>query len=62
MPSYSETCAQWFTNLRYGELPDDVVAATKLRTLDVIGLVRVACPTPLGRSARQGVGDPRACA
>ena len=53
MSSYSETLAQWFTDLRYDELPDDVIAATKLRVLDVIGLILAACPTPLGRSARE---------
>ena len=54
MPTYSETCGQWFTDLRYDELPEDVIAATRLRLLDVIGLVLAACPTPLGRSAREG--------
>ena len=53
MPSYSEQCAEWFTALRYDELPEDVVEATKLRLLDMIGLVLAACPTPLGRSARE---------
>ena len=53
MPSYSEQCAEWFTALRYDELPEDVVEATKLRLLDVIGLVLAACPTALGRSARE---------
>jgi 2-methylcitrate dehydratase PrpD len=53
MPSYSEHGAEWFTALRYDELPEDVVEATKLRLLDVIGLVLAACPTALGRSARE---------
>ena len=53
MTTYSETFAQWFTDLRYDELPEDVVESTKLRMLDVVGLVLAACPTPLGRSARE---------
>jgi len=53
MATYSEECAQWFTALRFDELPEDVVDATRLRLLDVIGLVLAACPTPLGRSVRE---------
>ncbi len=53
MATYSEECARWFTALRFDELPEDVVTATRLRLLDVIGLVLAACPTRLGRSARE---------
>jgi 2-methylcitrate dehydratase PrpD len=40
------------TQLDFDDLPDDVVAATKLRVLDVIGLALAGSETPFGRSTR----------
>lgn len=40
------------TTLRFEDLPDDVVASTKLRVLDVIGLAMAGSETPFGRSTR----------
>jgi 2-methylcitrate dehydratase PrpD len=36
--SLSEQLAAWFSNLRYEDLPDDVVKNTRLRILDIVGL------------------------
>jgi len=37
----------------FGDLPDDVVTATKLRVLDVIGLALAGAETEFGRSVRE---------
>jgi 2-methylcitrate dehydratase PrpD len=42
--------ASWVSTLTYADLPDDVVAATRLRVLDVIGLAVAGSETPFGRS------------
>ena len=47
--------AAWVAGLSFGDLPDDVVATTKLRVLDVIGLSLAGSTTPLGHSVRAGV-------
>jgi 2-methylcitrate dehydratase PrpD len=44
--------AEWVATLGFDELPGDVVAATKLRVLDVIGLSLAGSETPFGRSTR----------
>jgi 2-methylcitrate dehydratase PrpD len=44
--------AAWVTSLRFESLPNDVVAATKLRVLDVIGLALAGAETPFGQSTR----------
>ena len=44
--------AEWVSTLGFDELPGDVVAATKLRVLDVIGLALAGAETPFGRSTR----------
>ena len=44
--------AEWVNRLSFDDLPDDVVAATKLRVLDVIGLSLAGSETPFGRSTR----------
>jgi 2-methylcitrate dehydratase PrpD len=51
--THSEVCAEWLGALRYGELPDEVVARTKLRVLEVIGLMLAGGATPVGRAARE---------
>ena len=44
--------AAWVSTLTFDHLPGDVVAATKLRVLDVIGLALAGSATPFGRSTR----------
>ena len=53
MTSYSEQLARWFAALKYSDLPADVAASTKLRILDVIGLVLASVNTPFGRALRE---------
>src|SRR5687767_6368089 len=42
--------ADWVSEVRYEDLPSDVVASTKLRILDVIGLALAGAETTFGRS------------
>ena len=51
MPIASDL-AQWASRLAFDDLPADVVRATKLRVLDVIGLALAGAPTAFGRSVR----------
>ncbi len=44
--------AAWVSGLTFDDLPADVVAATKLRVLDVIGLALAGSETAFGRSTR----------
>jgi 2-methylcitrate dehydratase PrpD len=44
--------AQWSSRLSFDDLPADVVRATKLRVLDVIGLALAGTSTPFGQSVR----------
>lgn len=44
--------ADWVSTLTFDDLPGDVVAATKLRVLDVVGLALAGSATPFGRSTR----------
>jgi 2-methylcitrate dehydratase PrpD len=53
-PLASEVAA-WVAGLSFSDLPVDVVATTKLRVLDVIGLALAGSTTALGRSVRTGV-------
>jgi 2-methylcitrate dehydratase PrpD len=53
-PLASEVAA-WVAGLSFSDLPEDVVATTKLRVLDVIGLSLAGSTTPLGVSVRAGV-------
>jgi len=46
--------ADWVSQVRFGDLPDDVVEATKLRVLDVLGLALAGASTRFGRSIRAG--------
>lgn len=52
MAGYSEQLAQWCARLEFSDLPADVVASTKLRVLDVIGLALAAVNMPTGKSVR----------
>ncbi len=44
--------ARWVTRVSFDDLPDDIIAATKLRVLDVVGLALAGAETPFGRSVR----------
>jgi 2-methylcitrate dehydratase PrpD len=46
--------AAWVSRLRYEDLPQDVIDATKLRILDVLGLALAGIETRFGRSIRAG--------
>ena len=48
----SARLAAWAAAVRFEDLPEDVVAATKLRVMDVIGLSLAGAETPFGRSVR----------
>ena len=51
--SLSTQLAAWACGLRFEDLPEDVVAATKLRVLDVIGLALAGLETRFGQSVRE---------
>src|ERR1043166_9453978 len=50
--SLSEQAARWFAALEYSDLPDDVIASTRLRVLDVIGLALASHDSAFGESVR----------
>ena len=49
---FSKQLAAWTSELRFEDLPEDVIAATRLRVLDVIGLALAGAETQFGRSVR----------
>jgi len=51
MPIASDI-ARWAAGVSFDDLPADVVSATRLRVLDVIGLALAGSETPFGRSVR----------
>ncbi|HEY3824820.1 MAG TPA: MmgE/PrpD family protein [Bryobacteraceae bacterium] len=51
MPLSTEL-AIWASSLGFEDLPEDVIEATKLRVMDVIGLSLAGAETPFGRSTR----------
>jgi 2-methylcitrate dehydratase PrpD len=51
----SSDLAAWASRLRFEDLPADVVEATKLRVLDVIGLSLAGAETPFGKSTRDAI-------
>jgi 2-methylcitrate dehydratase PrpD len=48
----STELARWAASAAFEDLPDDIVASTKLRVLDVIGLALAGAGTDFGRSVR----------
>jgi 2-methylcitrate dehydratase PrpD len=48
----STELARWAASVTFEDLPEDVVAATKLRVMDVIGLALAGAETDFGRSVR----------
>jgi 2-methylcitrate dehydratase PrpD len=45
--------ANWASRITFGDLPQDVVEATRLRVMDVIGLALAGAETDFGRSTRE---------
>ncbi len=52
MTTASQELARWVAGLRYEDLPEDVIEASRLRVLDVIGLAMAGAETTFGRSVR----------
>jgi 2-methylcitrate dehydratase PrpD len=52
MMPLSTGLAIWASSLGFEDLPEDVIEATKLRVMDVIGLSLAGAETPFGRSTR----------
>jgi 2-methylcitrate dehydratase PrpD len=50
--SLSVHLAEWVSRTSFDDLPPDVVGATKLRVLDVVGLALAGAETPFGESVR----------
>jgi 2-methylcitrate dehydratase PrpD len=48
----SAELARWAASVTFEDLPEDIVAATKLRVMDVIGLSLAGAETAFGRSVR----------
>ena len=51
----STELAAWAARVRFEDLPADVVEATKLRVMDVIGLSLAGAETPFGKSTRDAI-------
>jgi 2-methylcitrate dehydratase PrpD len=51
-PPLSTELARWAASVRFEDLPEDIVAATKLRVMDVTGLALAGAETDFGRSVR----------
>lgn len=50
--SHSSVTAQWYLALKFRDLPDDIVARTKLHVLDILGLALAGAARDSGRSVR----------
>ncbi len=48
----STELARWAASVTFEDLPEDIVASTKLRVMDVIGLALAGAETDFGRSVR----------
>ena len=51
----SSDLAQWASRIQFDDLPADVVEATKLRVMDVIGLSLAGAETAFGKSTRDAI-------
>jgi 2-methylcitrate dehydratase PrpD len=51
--SHSADLAGWASRISFGDLPHDVVEATRLRVMDVIGLALAGAESDFGRSTRE---------
>ena len=54
MPSVSETAAAWSATLAFADIPADVVAATRWRILDTLGVALAVAAQPYGAKIRTG--------
>jgi 2-methylcitrate dehydratase PrpD len=54
MDALAGRLSAWVTRIRFEDLPPDVVATTKLRILDVLGLALAGAETRLGRAIKAG--------
>jgi 2-methylcitrate dehydratase PrpD len=52
---FATELARWAHDIKFEDLPEDVVAATKLRLLDVLGLAYAGAETAFGKSVRDAV-------
>jgi 2-methylcitrate dehydratase PrpD len=62
--SLARELGEWVTRVRYDDLPQEVIDATKLRILDVLGLALAGAETRFGRAIRKGavaVSPPGPC-
>lgn len=50
--SHTHQLSQWVANLRFEDLPDDVIKNTRLRVLDEMGLAIAGLDTTFGRSVK----------
>nr|WP_255265436.1 MmgE/PrpD family protein [Sphingobium chlorophenolicum] len=53
----SQKLSEWVGGLRFGDLPEDVVTATRLRIIDVIGLSIAGGQRPFGESVRRATAN-----
>jgi 2-methylcitrate dehydratase PrpD len=57
MTTLAAELAGWVARLRYQDLPAEVVADSRLRVLDIIGLALAATTLPLGRAVRRAAAS-----
>jgi 2-methylcitrate dehydratase PrpD len=53
MASLSQIVSEWASRTQFSDLPSEVVATTRLRVLDVIGLALAGLGTPFGAAVRR---------
>lgn len=58
MTTLTQELAQWASELRLDQVPDDVVATAKLQILSQLAAVRAGIEHPLGRRFIQAFGEP----
>lgn len=54
MPSVSEITAQWSAQIRLADIPAEIVAATRWRILDTLGVIFAVAAQDYGRKIRAG--------
>ena len=54
MPSVSEAAAAWSTEIAFADIPADVVASTRWRILDTLGVALAVAAQPYGAKIRAG--------
>ena len=64
MTAIASRVAEWVQRVTFGDLPEDVIDATRWRLLDVIGLAYAGAETPFGQSvvtAASEISPPGPC-